>query len=103
MTLLLFSQILELCSGSSEDGRFLDNTIFLDGMLIDTDDDGSTDTSFFNSTTNDGPCPSIKLFVSECDWLFCTSLFCSSSTDGVRVVTSLISSFFRVLPCYSPP
>ena len=59
VTLVLSSQVLESCSGNSEDGGFFDKITFLDGMLIDTDDDGSTDTFFLDRTTNDVPCPSI--------------------------------------------
>ena len=44
---LLSSRIIESCSGSNEDGCFLDctsiNTSFLDGTLLDTEDDDRAD------------------------------------------------------------
>ena len=47
VTLLLSSRTFEWCSGSNEDGAFLDgtsiNTAFLDGTLLDTDDDDRAD------------------------------------------------------------
>ena len=53
-----------------------------------------------DDTTNDGPCSSIDLFVSECDGLFGTSSFRSYLMDQVRVEASLILFYSHAFAAY---